>query len=140
MIESWFSMRLVVENRFVVNFFTIHKLNAKMLLFQKRKTQRRISQCFKNKFIPIILLQNKEFKNRQFFYGMNRMAYSWVKYRRKPFVKIKTARLWRYVYDVGVLHERNMLFLKSNIIKTTQPNYSKYQLLIKYMILNLIMC
>ena len=38
---------------------------------------------------------------------MNRMAYSRVKYRRKPFVKIKTVPLWRYVYNVGVLRGNN---------------------------------
>ena len=99
-LSSNFFMSFVVENRFVVNFFTIQKLNAKMLLYQKRNNQRRISPCFKINLYQQFFCKRKIKKIDIFFYGINRFAYSWLKYR-KPFVKIKTARLWSYVFTWG---------------------------------------
>ena len=67
----------LVGNRLIVNFFSNHKFNTKMLLFQTG-------------------IDNEEFRTALkiiFFLWNVRIVYSWVKYRRTPFVKMKTALL-----------------------------------------------
>ena len=53
---------------------------------------------------------------------MNRAAYSWVKYWREPFEKIKTALLLRYVYYAGVLRIKYNEDYSTKLIETSHVN------------------
>ena len=130
-------MNFLVGNIFLENFFSrdLAAIHFEVSSFWKQTWHRSIRQGFK-----IILNLHV-----QFYCKIKKKTYSRELVRRHIRVLNVKGNLWENIHCAsmtcfwrwGTPLQRNMTFLKSNMINTAEPDWMKHSLSIKYMISNL---